>query len=240
MDIISILLIVLFGVIIGFSSYIIGFKQGVNKEKGVDISNSALYAYAKEIGNNPFIMYIHKSGTVKFIPIKEEDLQKGFVRIENNLHKLLNEKAMKLIYYDPEKKQYLTQDFLTYLNINVHPLDVETMFQHFLVSYLSDVVPLIDRVKIARNHLVEKLEHAKDPSDIEQLKREIDLMDKYIEELASKTKEKIKALTNDNLKVASQVMTPYQAKYLGSESKELTSEEIHDILKHIDGINKDL
>jgi hypothetical protein len=210
-------------------------KEEKKKDKKADYK-TPLEAYAKEIGIKPMILYLMANRTAVLIPIEEEDIDKRLVKVYGNLHELNLNKAYNLIYYDTIKKKVLTQNMLILFESNFFTLDNESVFDHYLLAYVKDSVPLLDKIQTAIETLQNQLKKVKTPEDVKSIQMQIAKLKDYVKKLIAKS-DRLKqvGILSDHLTTPTSVMTPKEMKHLDPETKELDDVSIEMIYDSLYG-----
>jgi len=234
MDWLTIFIFVGAGSVIGllpglFVGHAIGKKSGILEAVGKN--NSPLFKYSIKTKEYPFILYIHRNGTMKIIPITEKDLEFRYFRIGDKLYKLTLENSFKLTYYDENNRKVYTQDVIILLEPNVHPQTIESLFNHFLAGYFVEHISYVDRILTAIDYLSRKLEKTTNPKEIRIIQAEIQRLKEEANKIMAENEKGIKALDNPNIVMGSSILTPRQVADL--ENIEVDEETLNKIIKEL-------
>jgi len=192
--------------------------------------------YAQEIGTKPFIMYMTMNDNIYLMPLEAEMLNK-LARIKGKMYDINPDKAMRLVYIDPESGKITYQDVLVFVSGSVHPQNAKSLWAHYLIGYVEDKVNLIDSLRTMKVYLeVFALRKAKNERERELIYKEIQKIEeeinKIVSDWAEKNEEKLGTMVakDENIKLGSQVIPPTSAKHLDKETKDLDDDLINQLL----------
>lgn len=212
-------------------------KEGKDKRR-IDYK-TPLEAYSREIGGKPFVMYLFYNRNAVLIPLEEEDIDKRLIKIYGKFHELNLNKSFNLTYYDPISKKILTQNMLVVFEGNFFTMDNDTIFSHYLLAYVKDAIPIVEKIETAIETIQGQLEKAKTPKDVKIIHEQISKLREYVKKLISKN-EKLRqvGITSDNLITPTSFLGPKEVKHLDPETKDLTDMDIEEIYESLYGGEK--